>query len=167
MSFSVYRGEKRLSDLSTRLFGKLKAADAKRVAAALLAANPELEHLDVLSKGRPFIVPDIEGLGRREDADVATPRSELLDAARAGLAAYTVRLRDAMASERSEIDSARELLASDELRRFLDSNPGAAELLDAVAKATDRREAAIKDRPAFLKTLREADAELAKLTRQS
>jgi len=48
MSFIAFRGEKRIADLVTRVYGKLKAADAKRAAAALLAANPQLARMDLV-----------------------------------------------------------------------------------------------------------------------
>lgn len=165
MSFSVYRGEKRISEISTRLFGRLKAADSKRVAAALLAANPELADLNLVDRGRPIVVPAIEGLRHKDEADVSAPGSELLETARTELEAYATQLDEAGTAERRDLRSQRKLIESDELRAILDANPAGLESLEGVARATERREERSERDKALLRALRKADAELAELRR--
>ena len=159
MSFSVYRGERRLSDLTTRFFGRLRAADARRVSEALLAANPELEHMERVQPGRPITVPDIEGLRRRDD-EVVTPRAELLEAARTQLAAYMERISASIDAQRNDIAATREALDSEELRRLLEETDEAREFHERIAHATEEREFAIRERETFLETLKSANEDM-------
>jgi hypothetical protein len=165
MSFTEFRGEKRLEDLSARLFGKLKSADAKRARAALLDANPELEHLDRMSAGRPIRVPEVDGVRPKRDAGISTPREELVAAAAAHLQAYATHLRRSLTAERRDIAAMRKLLDSADFRRVVESSRAGGQLLEAMAVATERRDQTVKERARYLNTLKKGESELAEMTR--
>jgi hypothetical protein len=164
MSFIAFGGETRMADLVTRIYGKLKAADAKRAAAALLAANPELARLDLVGRGRPIAVPTISGLAPRREADASAPLAQGVEGLRASAAGFVKQLGEGVELERRDLEQVRALMESDDLRSIIDSNATAGELLERIAKSTDKRVADVDRRSAFIKQLKKADKELAELT---
>jgi hypothetical protein len=165
MSFIAFGGEKRIADLVTRIFGKLKAADAKRAAAALLVANPQLERLDLVGRGRPIAVPTIPGLARRREADTSAPLAHGVEELRAALGGFVSQLGERDKLEKRDLEETRALMESDDIRSIIDNNPSAGELLERIAKATDKRGADLDRRSAFIKRLRRTEKELAELTK--
>ena len=165
MSFIAYRGEKRIADLVTRVYGKLKAADAKRAAAALLAANPQLARLDLVERGRPITVPTIPRLAKRREADESAPLTQSVEGLRASVAQFVKQLSEGDELEKRDLEQTRSLMASDDLRSITDGNAVAGELLEGIAKSTDRRTADLDRRASFVKQLTKIDKELGELVR--
>jgi|SRR5579859_156504 len=61
MRFTIYKGEKSVTDLASRLFhlqGKGSQAATKQAADALLKANPQLTDLSKLAPGSLIAIPD-------------------------------------------------------------------------------------------------------------
>ena len=165
MSFIAFHGERRIADVVTRAYGKLKPADAKRAATALLAANPQLDRLDLLDRGRPIAVPPVSGFPARK-TERSAPLAEGVDGLRASVAAFLKQLSDDDRLEQQEIEQTRALLESDDdLRRIVEGNEGAGELIERINEALTEREADLERRSAFVKRLRRADRELAALAK--
>jgi hypothetical protein len=165
MSFIAFGGEKRIADLVTRAYGKLKAADAKRASAALLAANPDLARLDLVDRGRPITVPTISGLAQRREADASAPLAQGVEGLRASVTGFVKQLREGDKLEKRDLEQTRALMESDDLRSIIDGNATAGELLERIAKSTEKRTADLDRRASFIKQLRKADKELAELMR--
>jgi hypothetical protein len=165
MSFIAFRGEKRIADLVTRVYGKLKAADAKRAAAALLAANPQLARMDLIERGRPITVPTIAGLAKRREADESAPLAQSVEALRASVAQFINQLSESDKLEKRDLEQTRSLMDADDLHSITDGNAVAGELLERIVKSTDKRTAELDRRASFIKQLRKTDKELAELIR--
>jgi hypothetical protein len=163
MSFIAFGGEKRIADLVTRAYGKLKAADAKRAAAALLAANPDLARLDLVDRGRPITVPTLSGLAQRQEAEASAPLAQGMEGVRASVAGFVKHLGEGNKVEKRDLDQTHSLMGSDDLRSITDGNAVAGELLERIANSTDQRTADLDRRASFIKQLRKVDKELAEL----
>jgi hypothetical protein len=163
MGFVAFGGEKRIAELVTRIYGRVKAADAKRAAAALLAANPELAHIDQVERGRPITVPPIPGLARRREADESAPFARGVAGLRDSMGGFLQRLDERNALEKRDLEETRSLLDSDDLRSIVDGDDAARELLERIAAATDVRKADTERRASFLEQVKKADEELAAL----
>jgi len=164
MTFIAFGGEKRIADLVTRAYGKLKASDAKRAAAALVAANPQLEELNRVGRGRPIAVPAVRGVARRGESDVSAPLAQGVEGLRTSLDVFASQLREAAKLEKRDLDETRSLLDSDDLRSVLDGIPEAGERLERISQATEERAGEAELRAAFVKRLKKVSAELADLT---
>lgn len=166
MSYVAFHGERRIADLVTRVYGKLTSAQAKRAAAALLAANPELERLDLLERGRPIAVPPISERSRRWETDRSDPLTHGVDGLRASVAVFLKQLSERDKTEKRDLAQTRALIESDDLRSIIDGNATAGELLERIAEATAKRAADLDRRSAFIKQLKKADKELAELAKK-
>ena len=61
MPFAIFKGEKTIDELVTRLFppqGKSSKTTAKQIATALLKANPQLKQLSNVPAGAVLVIPD-------------------------------------------------------------------------------------------------------------
>jgi hypothetical protein len=165
MSYIAFGGEKKIADLVTRIYGKLKAADARRAAAALLEANPQLARIDLIGPGRPIAVPSIRAFGQRPEVDTSAPLAQTVEQLRASAAVFLERLGDRDKEEKRSIEQTRALMESDDLRSIIEGNATVGDLVERIAKSTDQREADLERRAAFVRELRRADKQLAELSR--
>jgi len=152
MSFAIFKGEKNMSELVSRLYrlqGKGSQATAKHAAEALLAANPQLKDFGKLAPGSPIILPDT---GPPVQASELANQFTSIRSAAVGRAQQTITAADqqfATADARA-LDAAKSFLAlakSPDLRTAAANNP---DLKQALAQMTSTTQEMLKDLEADL-----------------
>lgn len=166
MSFIVSRGEKKVADFVARIYGDLKAADAKRAEEALLRANPQLRKPGEVKPGALIVVPPVPGLAAKATGGDENPPAARVAAIRDALESYHQQLVKAHAAELTEQREAADLLKSREVKELPKRVPDAAKLLDRVAEALKERAEEAKSRAVFLKTVERARSDLDALERK-
>jgi hypothetical protein len=143
----IVGGEKKLSELTARVFGELKANEARRAEAALLAANPHLSDLRNLKAGIAVLVPKVPGVAAPDLKD----RGETLPGPKKSLGgtfdSYRKGLLERMREERSRVAAEAKLLDELDVAELIREEPEAEavfrrvrEGLEARAKALEARE---------------------------
>jgi hypothetical protein len=167
MAILVLRGEKKLSDVVTRAYGDLKAADRKRAEEAILRANPQLANLRDAARGAVVVVPPVPGL-RRDAArsEATTPAPDAVIELRKSLEAYAQRLDRNVDSGRQAVTVVTTLLASSEVKTLVRDLPGAAPHVERVTAAVKARTTQHEARADSLEVLAKARVELDNLARK-
>jgi hypothetical protein len=166
MPIIVYKGERKLADIVSRVYGAdLKAVDVKRAEAALLAANPQLATLREVKEGAVLAVPQVPG--------VAAARSDAPDAQQAAIAAgkddldaYRRRLGTRLDEERKTLDVTAELLKSKEAKALAKAAPESAPYFERATAALKARQADADARTAAIKALAKLRADFDELAKK-
>jgi hypothetical protein len=155
----VIGSEKSVADVVKRAYpGKMSAAAAKRVAAAVEKANPETD-LERLSRGTILTVPDVPDAPRRPSKEVlfedsaASAAEGLRNVLTSGvdeLIAIASREESAATKERAQIMRA---FDSDEIRSAMDDDERLADDLKAVYASLEEQEAGAEQRLAAINRL--------------
>src|SRR2546429_418001 len=106
MAITIFTGEKRISDIVTRLFGDLPADQLKLAEEALLNANPHLKALQTLKPGAIIMVPSMAGLEPKQGASASEhPSAATVTAVVRSLEEYQKQLQAAVSAEYEEVKS--------------------------------------------------------------
>jgi hypothetical protein len=158
MPVLVVGTEKNFAALRPRLFtGRVSTRDARGVAAAIRAANPDI-NLDRLEPGTVLTVP--EGVGARVGRELSLDQSvpEALGAlANEASAVLDELVAAAKAREREDASERRSLakaLRSKEVQAAMRQEPALKRDVEAVRKAVDDEEAGSKERLAGVERAR-------------
>ena len=158
MPVLVVGTEKNFTALRPRLFtGRVSTRAAREVAAAIRAANPDV-NLDRLRPGTVLTIP--EGVGARVGGELSLDQS--VPEAIGALAAEAATVLDelvaaAKAREREEASERRSLakaLRSKEVQAAMRGEPALKRDVEAVRKAVDEEEATAKERIAGVERAR-------------
>jgi hypothetical protein len=160
MKFSVYKGEKDISDLTARLYeikGRSSAAAGKKAEAALLSANPHIRDLTKVPEGTLIAIPDLPDSPPLKVAQTAAITADLGDHLKQTLKELNEILSRSAETEESEATASNDALKDRELREFMSQSPEAKEQLDRIAEATKNR---LKEAKAAAAAQKEAVAQL-------
>lgn len=168
MGFEIYEGEKKISDLVTKMFGELSATKAKRAEAALVDANPELNDLRAMAAGTILVTPTVPGVSpAAPEEEVVIPQLEPVHDA---LESLLEEMAGAADEERGEIDETAKFLKSAEMKRIVAELPDvtpfleqAQQGLEQVMKDNDGAELMVKRLKQALKDVEDLSDRLAKL----
>jgi len=160
MPFVVLKGEKKLSDVVSRAFGELKAADAARAHAAVLKANPHLTETADLEPGVIVVVPGVPGLSAAPPEESETPAGQAVVEIGRGLEDYRKTLTASARDEQAAISGLVAVLKSKEMKALVKQLPDAGKYIEHATAAARARAAEHEERAAFLRTLAKAQAEL-------
>ena len=150
MPVFLLKDEKKIADVITRAFGKVRTADLPRVEAALLRANPHLTGDGGIRSGVGVVVPRLPGLEVAPRAQSETG-VEVVDELVADLERYHHELEAAARQEKTDLTALGALYKSKELQRAVHDLPEAAEQMKKVVAATKAR---IEDHATTDKTLK-------------
>ena len=162
MPITTFGGEKQVSELATRVYGNLSAAELKLAEEALVKANPHLENPKTAKPGAIVIVPDVPGL-KAQTAAPGTAQEPgpggVAQVART-LELYQKQLAQAASDEAADIKDTRAQLKSAEVKRLAGQFQLQAQLA-AIEQAAKARESAAKDADTFAgKTIAEIQGDL-------
>jgi len=120
MAITTYAGEKRVSDIATRVFGDLPPAQLKVAEEALLQANPHLEALKTVKPGAVLIVPQVPGIKPKRAASSGDhPAADGVTLVARTLALYQRRLAEAAGGEQQEVKNTTAILKSADVKRLV------------------------------------------------
>jgi hypothetical protein len=167
MPFVVLKGEKKLSDVVSRVFGELNAADAARARAALLRVNPQLAEKGDLGSGVIVVVPQVPGLsgGLPDKSDL--PAAQAVAEIIRGLGDYRKKLMASARDEQAAIGELAALLKSKEMKALVKELPDTGDYVERASVGAKSRVAEQDQRAAFLKMLGKAQADLDALASKS
>jgi hypothetical protein len=160
MPFVVLKGEKTLSDVVSRAFGELKAADATRARAAVLKANPHLTETAGLEPGVIVVVPGVPGLSTAPPDKSETPAGQAVVEIGRGLEDYRKTLTATARDEQAVISDLTAVLKSKEMKALVKQLPDAGKYVEHATAAARARATEHEERVTFLRTLAKAQADL-------
>ena len=163
MAYVVLKGEKKLADVVRRTYGELNAADAKRVEAALLRANPQLAQPQELKPGVIVVTPAVPGVRAADTERGEAPAREAVVDLGNSLDEYRKQLAAAHKQEQEDRGALAALLKSKELKAAVGQHPDGEKYVASVAAAVKERAAEHDRRTAFLRTLTQAKNDLDEL----
>ena len=163
MAYVVLKGEKKLADVVRRSYGELNAADAKRVEAALLRANPQLAQPQELKAGVIVVTPAVPGVRAADGERGEAPAREAVVDLGNSLDEYRKQLAAAQRQEQEERTAVGALLKSKELKAAVGHHPDGEKYVAGVAAALKARGEEHDRRTAFLRTLTQAKSDLDEL----
>jgi len=151
MAFATFQGEHSVTEIASKLFVKLTAAQRKQAEAAILKANPELRHIAKLKPGTLLrIPPELSGLRPAKRRELEQPEALIAGTLTDALSAYGKRIAERMEADRTQITTQQQLLKSSDFTKAIAGEPKlkeAAKSLQAVlatrAKASAQREKAL------------------------
>ena len=151
MAITTFMGEKRVSDIATRVFGDLPPAQLKIAEEALLEANPHLQTLKALKPGAVVLVPQVPGLKPKAAASAGdNPAAAGVTLLARNLEQYQKQLAATVSAAQQEVKDTAAQLKSADVRRLaaqfkLESQ------LSAIDQANKARDASAKEADAFVK----------------
>lgn len=166
MKFSVYKGEKEISDLAARVFdikGRNTAEARRKAEAALLSANPHIRNLAELREGTLIVVPELPESPPPKATQAGSILDELGDHLTRTMKELEETLSRSVAYEESEAAAVNEALKSRELREFMGQSPETKEQLERIADAAKNR---LKEAKAAAAAQEKALAELQEALRK-
>jgi hypothetical protein len=120
MAITTFTGEKRVSDIATRVFGDLPAAQLKVAEEALLQANPNLKTLKTVKPGAVLIVPQVPGIKPKRTASAGVhPAADGVTLVLRGLEQYQKHLAEAASGEQQEVKNTLAQLKSADMKRLV------------------------------------------------
>ncbi len=141
MSYAIFKGEKSLKDLATRLFAlpDKTAKTAKQAQDALLQANPQLKDLASLSPGSVLSIPaDAPPLKASETAPAFVSRqAEIASQSQASLYQLDQKLQALNSVAAPAFQGLLAALESDKLQAIAQKSPDLKEQLPAMLKSAE------------------------------
>src|SRR5262245_9083935 len=160
MAYVVLKGEKKLSEVVSRAFGELKAADAARAHAAVLRANPHLTEKADLEPGVIVVIPGVPGLKTAPPEKSDSPAGQAVAEIGRGLEEYRKTLTASARNEQAAVGDLTTLLKSKEIKALAKQFPDSANYIERATAAVRVRAEEHEERTAFLKTLAKAQVDL-------
>ena len=151
MAITTFTGEKRVSDIATRVFGDLPPAQLKVAEEALLQANPHLKTLKALKPGAVVLVPQVPGLRPRQAAAAGDhPAAAGVTLIARDLEQFQKQLAEAVSAEQQEVKNTTAQLKSADVRRLAAQFKLDAQL-SAIEQDNKARDASTKEADTFVK----------------
>lgn len=123
MRVVTFRGEESVAAIADKVYGDLSHGSRESAEAALLRANPRLEHLEDLKAGTVLRIPDVAGVSRRPGGDLEDPVGQLRDMLIGELDAYAAQLAQRHEAHQRDLEGQMALLKSRPVKKVLDSSP--------------------------------------------
>jgi len=148
MRFAIFKGEKSISDLTTRLFriqGRGSKAATKQAADTLLKANPQLKDISKVAVGSIIAIPDTAPPVASEEGAISAGLMRVLvvQNRQAAFDAMQQRLSDIETSALDQLKSGMDRFQTAEMKTAMktvaEANfafPGEVPSLDTIAKGT-------------------------------
>jgi Tfp pilus assembly protein FimV len=145
-TLTTFRGEKSVSELSNKLFGRLTSKQKERVEEALLKANPQLGNIGNLRAGTILHVPNLPELRTKTRRTLENPDEQI--AARLGddLSAYDKRLAARRDSAQAQVAEAAKLLTDKALTKAIGDDPALKKLVAEIGKKNAERKETLSER---------------------
>jgi hypothetical protein len=166
MAYVVLKDEKNLSEVVSRAFGELKAADAARANAAVLRANPHLVEKADLEPGAIVVIPGVPGLKTAPPEKSDSPAGEAAAEIGRGLEDYRKKLTASTRAEQGAVTELAALLKSKEIKALVKQLPDSSNYVERATAAVRSRAEEHEQLAAFLKTLTKAQVDLDKLVKK-
>jgi len=138
MKFAVSKGEKDISELTTRLYdikGRGAAEAAKKAEAALLKANPHLRDLSNIREGTLIVIPDAGDTPPVKGAQAASMGADFDEPLKLSIKELGAVFTRAAQAEDSAAAEMSELLKSREAKEFVAQSPEAKEQVEKLSEA--------------------------------
>jgi hypothetical protein len=161
MAVAIFTGEKRISEIATRVFGDLPPGQLRVAEEALLNANPHLKALRTLKPGAVIMVPPVAGLKPKQAASASEqPTAAAVTAVARSLEQYQKQLAEAITTDQEGVKSTTTRLKSRELKGLATKFKLEAQLA-AIEQANKARDEAAKEAETFAtKTIAEIQEDL-------
>lgn len=161
MAITTFTGEKRVSDIATRVFGDLPPAQLKVAEEALLQANPHLKTLKTLKPGAVVLVPQVPGIKPKATAAAGDhPAAAGATLVARDLELYQKQLVAAVGTEQQAVKDSTAQLKSADVRRLAAQFKLDAQLT-VIEQANKVRETSAKEADNFVrKTFAEIQQDL-------